>query len=78
MGYRPPKGVRPPQLEGKRTGRPKGSKNYAYSWRDVLWAYQHRHAEYVTPPNAAALVWWYFARWDEDGLQDFLLGYGKL
>jgi hypothetical protein len=23
MGYRPPKGVRPPQLEGKRTGRPK-------------------------------------------------------
>jgi hypothetical protein len=23
MPYRPPKGVRPPQLEGKRTGRPK-------------------------------------------------------
>ena len=28
MGYRPPKGVRPPQFEGKRTGRPKGSKNH--------------------------------------------------
>jgi hypothetical protein len=27
MGYRPPKGVRPPQLEGKRKGRPKGSTN---------------------------------------------------
>jgi hypothetical protein len=27
MGYRPPKGVRPPQLEGKRCGRPKGSTN---------------------------------------------------
>jgi hypothetical protein len=27
MGYRPPKGVRPPQLEGKRCGRPKGSRN---------------------------------------------------
>src|SRR5262249_18098517 len=26
MGYRPPKGVRPPQLEGKRTGRPKKAK----------------------------------------------------
>jgi hypothetical protein len=23
MGFRPPKGIRPPQFEGKRTGRPK-------------------------------------------------------
>ena len=29
MSYQPPKGVRPPQLEGKRTGRPKGSRNLA-------------------------------------------------
>ena len=61
MGYRPPKGVRPPQLEGKRTGRPKGSRNYAKAWEDVLWALRHYRHETVWPPNATALLWWQFA-----------------
>jgi hypothetical protein len=61
MGYRPPKGVRPPQLEGKRTGRPRGSRNHAKAWADVLWALEHSHDETVWPPNAAALLWWRFA-----------------
>ena len=62
MAYRPPKGVRPPQLEGKRTGRPKGSKNHAAAWADVLWAYEHRDDACVSPPNPTALFWWRLAR----------------
>jgi hypothetical protein len=67
MGYRPPKGVRPPQLEGKRTGRPKGSRK---GWSelllaasdlsdDVRWAYQSRFIapeKMPKPPTPFALV----------------------
>jgi hypothetical protein len=42
MGFIPPKGVRPPQFEGRRSGRPKGSKNMARAWRDAIWGYEHR------------------------------------
>jgi hypothetical protein len=48
-------------LEGKRTGRPSGSRNYAKAWADVEWAYQHRHDESVSPPNATARFWWRLA-----------------
>jgi hypothetical protein len=61
MGYRPPKGVRPPQLEGKRTGRPKGSRNYTSAWRDACWGYQHRNDFCAVPPTAEAHLWHTFA-----------------
>ena len=59
MAFRPPKGVRPPQLEGRRTGRKKGGKNGAKAWRDFWWAYEHRFfgRNLVTPPTAGAGVW---------------------
>jgi hypothetical protein len=51
MAYRPPKGVRPPQLEGRRGGRPKGSRNLAPAWRDARWGYEHRREDLVNPPR---------------------------
>jgi hypothetical protein len=33
MAFSPPKGVRPPQFEGKRTGRPKGSLKWSALWQ---------------------------------------------
>jgi hypothetical protein len=78
MGYRPPKGVRPPQLEGKRTGRPKGSKNHARDWADVEWGYQRRDEASGSPPTGAARLWWYFSYFDPDAVGDFLAAYGRL
>jgi hypothetical protein len=60
MGYRPPKGVRPPQLEGKRTGRPIGSLNWASAWRDAVWGFMHAD-DYAKPPTAGAGLWQAFA-----------------
>ena len=57
MAYRPPKGVRPPQLEGKRAGRPKGSRNHAIVWADVEWACRKRYDESAKPPTPAAGFW---------------------
>jgi hypothetical protein len=78
MGFRPPKGVRPPQLEGKRTGRPKGSKNFVGAWEEVLWGYLHRKLDAAKPPNARAALWWYFGHYFPDELGEFLQEYGKL
>ena len=82
MGYRPPKGVRPPQLEGRRTGRPKGSKNYAGAWEaawaDARWGYEHRAEDDADPPTQAAQLWWYFAHYFPDELEAFLGEYGRL
>ena len=78
MAYRPPKGVRPPQLEGKRSGRPKGSRNYASAWRDALWGYEHRDEDRGSPPSAAAWLWWGFAVSFPDEVEEFLLGHGLL
>jgi hypothetical protein len=78
MGYRPPKGVRPPQLEGKRTGRPKGPENHARDWADVAWGYAHRHDASGPPPTGAARLWWYFAYHDPGAVGDFLAAYGRL
>jgi hypothetical protein len=78
MGYRPPKGVRPPQLEGKRTGRPKGSRSFAPAWRDALWGYEHWEKGQGCPPRAAAALWWYFAQCFPDELEAFLQHHGKL
>ena len=78
MGYRPPKGVRPPQFEGKRTGRPKGSRNFDSGWQDALWAYHHRQLDQVNPPTAGAAVWWYFAHNFPRELKLFLQNNGRL
>jgi hypothetical protein len=78
MGYRPPKGVRPPQLEGKRSGRPKGVRNHAKAWADVLWAYRHRDREDATPPSAGARLWHFFASIYPDEIESFLEDAGQL
>ena len=78
MAFSPPKGVRPPQLEGKRTGRPKGSKNVAKIWHAVLWAYKHCEDDEVRAPSKEALIWWYCASYDPDFFEDWLDAYGKI
>lgn len=62
MAYKPPKGVRPPQLEGKRRGRPRGSKNWISGWRDAQWGYDHRDDNCPKFPSSAAAVWWRLAQ----------------
>lgn len=78
MGFRPPKGVRPPQLEGKRTGRPKGSRNYAVAWQDVLWGYEHRDEGLASPPTTAALLWWGFASRYPEEVREWLEACGQI
>jgi hypothetical protein len=78
MGYRPPKGVKPPQLEGKRTGRPRGSRNHAAAVADIRWAFDHRFQDRVRPPTPTALWWHRFATWYPDELQEFLEAWGQL
>lgn len=72
MGHRPPKGVRPPQFEGKRTGRPKGSRNWARGWRDMLWGYEHAEDEDAVPPTAGAAIWQAFAADNLWAVRDWL------
>jgi len=78
MGYQPPKGVRPPQLEGRRTGRPKGSKSHARTWADAIWGYEHRYDDRAFPPNQSARLWWAFASQYPDEIEQFLLQFGRL
>jgi len=78
MGYHPPKGVRPPQLEGRRTGRPKGSRNHASVWADIIWGYEHRNEERGNPPTEAAKLWWGFATCYPDEVKDYLEFFGKI
>jgi hypothetical protein len=78
MGYCPPKGVRPPQLEGKRTGRPKGSKSHVKFWQHILWGYAHRAENRGYPPSEAARLWWVFASHYPDEVREFLEEFGKI
>jgi hypothetical protein len=78
MAFSPPKGIAPPQLAGRRTGRPKGSKNHARIWADALWGFQHRHDEDAVPPTPAAWLWWGFAQGFPGELEDFLVANGRL
>lgn len=78
MAYRPPKGVRPPQLEGKRTGRPKGSRSYTSAWNNVIWGYMHRNLDRAAAPNSQAGIWWFFARHFPGELKEFLKEYRRL
>ena len=78
MAYSPPRGVPPPQLEGKRTGRPKGSRDHAAAWADVQWGYAHRAEDKVVSPTLAALLWWRFAYMFPDEVGHFLARYERL
>jgi len=78
MGFCPPKGVRPPQLEGKRTGRPKGSRNFARIWADAIWGYEHRNAERGNPPSQNARLWWTFASIYPDEVEEFLRDFRRI
>jgi hypothetical protein len=77
MAYRPPKGVRPPQLEGKRTGRPKGSKNFAAAWRDCQWGYVNYDVD-DPPPTQGARLWQLFARCFPEEVRAWLTSRGQL
>jgi len=72
MPYSPPKGVRPPQLEGNRSGRPKGSRNWASAWRDCYWGFMHAKELDAEPPTAGAALWHAFAIENYWELHDFL------
>lgn len=61
MGYRPPRGVKPPQLEGRRTGRPKGTRNHAAVWAEIEWAYENRFEEPASAPSVMARFLWSLA-----------------
>jgi hypothetical protein len=78
VGFRPPKGVPPPQLEGKRTGRPKGSKNHAREWADVLWGFAHCEEDRASPPTVAARLWWSLASRYPDEVEEWLQACGRI
>ena len=76
MAFRPPKGVRPPQLEGKRTGRPKGSRNWRKGWDDLFWGYLNAENRTAMPPTAGAALWQAFAASFPFEVHDFLKEHG--
>jgi hypothetical protein len=78
MGYKPPKGIDPPQLKGKRTGRPKGSRNYAKVWEDLDWAYRHLDEEPTTAPSQNALMWWRFGNTFPEQFRCFVKNRGRV
>ena len=78
MSHRPPKGVRPPQLEGKRSGRPKGARNWASAWRDCLWGYRNAENEDAQPPTVGAELWRAFAAKYTWEVYDFLNEHGVI
>ena len=78
MRYRPPKGVRPPQFEGKRTGRPKGSRNWRGAWRECLWGYRHANDWNAEPPSGGAALWQAFTAENYWEVHDFLEARGMI
>jgi len=77
MAFQPPKGVRPPQLEGKRTGRPKGSKNWACAWRDAIWGNNNRFDDEACPPTPGAALWQDLAEHFPMELDEWLFEHGR-
>jgi hypothetical protein len=49
-------------LDGRRTGRPKGSKTTSRVRRDILWAYRNLDKPDAKPPSAGAQLWAALAR----------------
>lgn len=78
MSYRPPKGVRPPHLEGKRIGRPKGSRNWSKGWKDCMWGYLNAEDQDAVPPTAGAALWQAFAATYPWEVHDFLKAHGAI
>ena len=78
MVFSPPKGVRPWQLEGKRPGRPKGSRNWSQAWKDCLWGYQHVRDSDAEPPTAGAALWQAFAMSNYWEVHDWLEEHGVI
>jgi hypothetical protein len=78
MRHRPPKGKAPPWLEGKRTGRPKGSRSHQQDWDNMIWGYDNRLKSDAHPPNKSAWIWWHFAHYFPNQVEDFLVRYGKI
>lgn len=77
MAYRPPKNVRPAQLEGKRTGRPKGSRNWRKGWKDCVWGYLHSD-DGAAPPTPGAALWQAFAATYPWQVHDWLKAHGVI
>jgi hypothetical protein len=78
MGHRPPRGIAPPQLAGKRTGRPRGSRTYGKVWANAIWGYEHRYDDQGRPPNREAWLWWTFAYHFPDEVEEFLQNFGRI
>src|SRR5436305_1269771 len=49
-------------LEGKRTGRPRGAKTTSRVRRDILWAYRNLDNPDAKPPSPGARMWTELAR----------------
>jgi hypothetical protein len=78
MSFKPPKGVRPPQLEGKRTGRPKGARNWSRAWKDCIWGYENAEDEDAIPPTGGAALWQAFAASDPWAVYEWLEANGVI
>jgi hypothetical protein len=49
-------------LEGKRTGRPRGAKTSSQVWRDLMWVYRNLDRPDAKPPTNGARMWMDYAR----------------
>jgi hypothetical protein len=78
MPFSPPKGVRPPQFEGKRTGRPKGSLAWPKAWKDCLWGFEHCNDPNAKPPTPGAGLWQAFASVNYWEVHDWLKSHGAI
>lgn len=74
MPFSPPRGIRPPQLEGKRTGRPRGTFKYTKAFRDAVWGYRNAKDWTKVPPNATAALWRSFAAHHYEEVGSWLRG----
>jgi hypothetical protein len=60
-------------LEGKRTGRPRGAKTTSRVQRDLEWAYRHLDKPDAKPPSPGAKQWAEYARRQPDKFLDRVL-----
>jgi hypothetical protein len=77
MAYSPPRGIPPTHLEGKRTGRPRGSKNFAPAWRDAVWGFEHAFDD-EKPPSDGAGLWRLFANFCPEAVEEWLVENGQI
>jgi hypothetical protein len=60
-------------LNGRRTGRPRGSKSKSRVKRDMQWAYCNMDKANAEPPTAGAKMWLDLARSDQDRFLDYVV-----